>query len=130
MLRLRLVVLGALWVTLAACAGPVTVIRVDRTIAHRDLSRSAITMGEPSWPTREVLFEQGLFEILGKRLSGDETADVWIDLGTPVVEASGAGARSRFTERTPRVTIEVRDASAVADAAVHRARTDVAQHTK
>ena len=65
--RLRLVVLGALCVTLAACAGPVRAVRVDRTIAHRDLSRSAITTGEPSWPTRDVLFEQGLFETFGER---------------------------------------------------------------
>jgi len=29
--------------------------------------------------------------------SADETADVGIDLGTPVVEAIGSEARSRFT---------------------------------
>jgi arylsulfatase len=39
--------------------------------------------------------------------SADETADVGIDLGTPVVEAIGAEARSKFTGRIPRVTIEV-----------------------
>ena len=43
--------------------------------------------------------------------SADETADVGIDLGTPVVEAIGAEARSRFTGRIPKVTVEVRDAS-------------------
>ena len=41
--------------------------------------------------------------------SADETADVGIDLGTPVVEAIGAEATSRFTGRIPRVTIEVRE---------------------
>jgi len=41
--------------------------------------------------------------------SGDETADVGIDLGTPVVEAIGAGARSRFSGHIPKITIEVRD---------------------
>jgi hypothetical protein len=65
--RLRLVVLGALCVILAACAGPVRAVRVERTVAHRHLSRSAITTGEPSWPTRDVLFEQGLFETFGER---------------------------------------------------------------
>jgi len=40
--------------------------------------------------------------------SGDDTADVGIDLGTPVVEAIGSEARSRFTGKIPRVTIEVK----------------------
>jgi arylsulfatase len=46
--------------------------------------------------------------------SADETADVGIDLGTPVVEAVGSEAKSRFTGRIPKVTIEVRDESAKA----------------
>jgi arylsulfatase len=50
--------------------------------------------------------------------SADETADVGIDLGTPVVEAIGAEARSRFTGRIPKVTVEVRDVSPKAEAAV------------
>jgi arylsulfatase len=45
--------------------------------------------------------EAGLF-------SADETADVGIDLGTPVVEAIGAEAMSRFTGRIPSITIEVK----------------------
>ena len=40
--------------------------------------------------------------------SADETADVGIDLGTPVVESIGAEAKSRFDGRIPKVTIEVR----------------------
>ncbi len=40
--------------------------------------------------------------------SADETADVGIDLATPVVETIGAEARSRFTGRIPRITVEVR----------------------
>ena len=40
--------------------------------------------------------------------SADETADVGIDLGTPVVEAIGAEAKSRFTGRIPKLTVEVR----------------------
>jgi arylsulfatase len=40
--------------------------------------------------------------------SADETADVGIDLGTPVVEAVGAEAKSRFTGRIPKLTVEVR----------------------
>jgi arylsulfatase len=39
--------------------------------------------------------------------SADETADVGIDLATPVVEAIGSEARSRFTGEIPKVTIEV-----------------------
>jgi arylsulfatase len=39
--------------------------------------------------------------------SADETADVGIDLGTPVVEAIGAEAKSRFTGHIPKVTVEV-----------------------
>ena len=45
--------------------------------------------------------EAGLF-------SADETADVGIDLGTPVVEAIGAEAKSRFTGHIPKVTVEVK----------------------
>jgi arylsulfatase A-like enzyme len=40
--------------------------------------------------------------------SADETADVGIDLGTPVVEAIGAEAKSRFNGHIPKVTVEVR----------------------
>lgn len=62
--------------------------------------------------------------------SADETADVGVDLGTPVVEAIGAEAKSRFTGRIPKVTIAVRDASATADAAVRDGHADVAQRTE
>ncbi len=44
--------------------------------------------------------------------SADETADVGVDLGTPVVEAIGCERRSRFTGRIPRVTIELRESPA------------------
>jgi len=42
--------------------------------------------------------------------SADETADVGIDLATPVVERIGSEAKSRFTGHIPRVTIEVEEA--------------------
>jgi arylsulfatase len=42
--------------------------------------------------------------------SADETADVGIDLGTPVVESVGSEHASRFTGRIPKLTVEVRDA--------------------
>jgi arylsulfatase len=45
--------------------------------------------------------EAGLF-------SADETADIGIDLGTPVVDAIGAEARSKFNGHIPQVTVEVR----------------------
>lgn len=44
----------------------------------------------------------------GGMFSADETTDVGIDLGTPVVEAIGAEAKSRFTGRIPKVTVEVK----------------------
>jgi len=62
--------------------------------------------------------------------SADETADVGIDRGTPVVEAIGSEARSRFTGRIPRVTIEIRDASAKADAAVREGLAQVRRRTE
>jgi arylsulfatase len=40
--------------------------------------------------------------------SADETADVGIDLGTPVVEAIGAEHASKFSGHVPKVTVEVR----------------------
>jgi arylsulfatase len=40
--------------------------------------------------------------------SADETADVGVDLGTPVVEAIGAEAKSRFTGRIPKLMVEVK----------------------
>ncbi|MFD2229357.1 arylsulfatase [Alkalimarinus sediminis] len=40
--------------------------------------------------------------------SADETADVGIDLATPVVEAIGAEAKSRFTGKISKVTVEVK----------------------
>jgi len=40
--------------------------------------------------------------------SADETADVGVDLATPVVETIGAEKKSKFTGRIPKVTVEVR----------------------
>ena len=40
--------------------------------------------------------------------SADETADVGIDLGTPVVESIGAEAKSRFTGRIGKLTVETK----------------------
>jgi arylsulfatase len=40
--------------------------------------------------------------------SADETADVGIDLGTPVVEAIGSEAKSRFNGKIPKLTVQVR----------------------
>lgn len=38
--------------------------------------------------------------------SADETADVGIDLGTPVVETIGAEAKSRFSGRIPTLSVQ------------------------
>jgi arylsulfatase A-like enzyme len=40
--------------------------------------------------------------------SADETADVGIDEATPVVADIGAGSRSKFTGRIPKVTVELK----------------------
>ena len=40
--------------------------------------------------------------------SADETADVGIDLATPVVEVIGSEHKSRFTGRIPKLTVEVK----------------------
>jgi len=63
----RLALLGAVCLGLAACAGPVRAVRVDPQVVLSDLARSAITTGEPSLATRNVLFEYGLFEAFDKR---------------------------------------------------------------
>ena len=57
-----LVLLSALYLTLAACASPYQANRVPPAQAQADLGRSAVTTGEASWPTRNVLFEHGLFD--------------------------------------------------------------------
>jgi arylsulfatase len=44
----------------------------------------------------------------GGLFSADETADVGIDLGTPVVESIGAEHASKFSGHIPKLTVEVR----------------------
>ena len=63
----RLALVCALGLALAACAGPVGTVRVDPKVVQADLGRSATTTGEPSWPTRNVLFERGLFDAFDER---------------------------------------------------------------
>ena len=80
----RLVLLAALCLALGACASPVRAVRVDRTVAHRDLARSAITTGEPSWPTRVALLERGLLDAF------NESPEIAIaDLHRAMVAAKG-----------------------------------------
>ena len=59
--------------------------------------------------------------------SADETADVGIDLATPVVESIGAEAKSKFTGRIPRVTIEVKEMKKAEKAEEKKARAEYAQ---
>ena len=66
----------------------------------------------------------------GAIFSADETADVGIDLGTPVVEAIGAEAKSRFTGRIPKLTVEVRDVDRKAEGAARTAQRDVRERTQ
>jgi arylsulfatase A-like enzyme len=58
--------------------------------------------------------------------SADETADVGIDLATPVVESIGAEAKSKFTGRIPRVTIEVKEMKKVEKAQEDKLRAEAA----
>ena len=62
--------------------------------------------------------------------SADETADVGIDLGTPVVETIGSWAQSRFTGHIPKVTVEIRDVNEKAEAAVRQTQKEVARVTE
>jgi arylsulfatase len=57
--------------------------------------------------------------------SVDDTADVGIDLATPVVESVGSEKKSRFTGRIPKLVLEIRDAGPRA-AAEDQGRRDVA----
>jgi arylsulfatase len=55
---------------------------------------------------------------------------VGIDLGTPVVEAVGSEAKSRFTGKLPKVTVEIRGASPRAEADVKKAWAEVRHRTE
>ena len=69
---------------LAACAGPISAVRVDPKVVQADLARSATTTGEPSWPTRNVLHERGLVDAFAAQ---PETA--LADLHRAMVAAGG-----------------------------------------
>jgi hypothetical protein len=58
---------GLSLLALAACANPVYTTRADPKVVLRDLDQSAISAGAPSLPTRNVLYERGLFEAFGER---------------------------------------------------------------
>jgi hypothetical protein len=62
MARRQLILLGALGALAAACASPVSAVRVDPKTVFHQLDRSVVATGEPSWPTRNVLRETGLLE--------------------------------------------------------------------
>ena len=59
--------------------------------------------------------------------STDKTADVGIDLGTPVVEAIGAEAKSKFTGHIPKKTVEVKPMEAPDKASAEKAQKDAAR---
>ena len=59
-------------------------------------------------------------------MSGDETADVEIDLATPVVEAIGSEAKSRFTGKIYKVTIDVKEMKKADKVEEDKARTEFA----
>jgi hypothetical protein len=59
-------------------------VRVDRPVAYRDATRSAVTTGEPSWATRHALLERNLLDAF------DEHPDaVLADLHRAMVAAQG-----------------------------------------
>jgi arylsulfatase len=59
--------------------------------------------------------------------SADETADVGIDLGTPVVEAIGSEAKSKFTGKISKVTVEVKEMKAPDKAAAEKGQAETAK---
>ena len=59
--------------------------------------------------------------------SADETADVGIDLATPVVETIGAEARSRFTGRIRTVTIGLKEMTSADGQEGEKAQVEVAR---
>jgi hypothetical protein len=61
--------------------------------------------------------------------SADETADVGIDLATPVVASIGSGAKSRFTGKIFKVTVEVKKITKADKAEEDKAPMEYA-HTK
>src|SRR5258705_13139086 len=62
-----LVLLLMLCVALGACAGPIGAIRADPKVVQADIARSATSTGDPSWATRNVLYENGLFDLFDDR---------------------------------------------------------------
>jgi arylsulfatase len=59
--------------------------------------------------------------------SADETADVGIDLASPVVEAVGSEARSKFIGKIRKVTVEVKEMMAADKQEEETVRVDVAR---
>jgi arylsulfatase len=59
--------------------------------------------------------------------SADETADVGIDLGTPVVEAIGAEEKSKFTGHITKVTVDVKPMKAPDKAEAEKAGKETAK---
>jgi arylsulfatase A-like enzyme len=57
--------------------------------------------------------------------SADETADVGIDLATPVVETIGSEAKSKFTGRISKVTVEVKEMKKADKAEGNRLQAEV-----
>src|SRR4029453_344243 len=64
---LTLVLISVVCVALGACAGPIGATRADPKVVQADLARSATTTGDPSWSTRNVLYENGLFDLFADR---------------------------------------------------------------
>jgi arylsulfatase len=62
--------------------------------------------------------------------SADETADVGIDLGTPVVESIGSEAKSKFTGHIPKLTIEVHRIDAKVEAESQEARREAVRRAE
>ena len=69
-----------------------------------EIDRTVLPIPEPKRP----LYTELDVRIQPMVFSADETADVGIDLATPVVESIGSEARSRFTGKIPKVIIEVK----------------------
>ncbi len=69
---------------IAACANPVSAVRVDSKTVYGELGQSAVATGKPSTPTRNVLLERGLLEAFDEK-----PATALADLHKAMVSAGG-----------------------------------------
>lgn len=82
------------------------------SLSAAPLDRTVLPITEPPRETTKInekkVGEGKIAKTQPLVFSGDETADIGIDLATPVVEAIGSERKSKFTGRIPKLTVEVK----------------------